>query len=69
MIAVAQDGETVDGLCWRVMGRTAGLTEQALRENPGLADLGAKLPGGTLVNLPEPQDAPPAVREIVSLWD
>lgn len=68
MIAAAQDGETVDALCWRVLGQTAGVTEASLRRNPGLADLGAQLPGGTMVDLPDPITAPPR-RETVKLWD
>ena len=42
-------GDTVDLICWRTYGRTAGITEQVLEANPGLADLGAELPIGTLV--------------------
>lgn len=69
MIATASDGETLDEICWRTLGRTAVVTEQALALNPGLADLGARLPGGTLVVLPElPASALP-VRETVKLWD
>ena len=45
-------GDTVDLICWRTYGRTAGITEQVLEANPGLADLGAELPIGTLVTLP-----------------
>ena len=51
-------GDTVDLICWRTYGRTAGITEQVLEANPGLADLGAELPIGTLVTLP----AQPALR-------
>ncbi|KNH02611.1 Phage tail completion protein [Qipengyuania citrea LAMA 915] len=68
MKAAAQDGETVDALCWRVLGKTAGVTEAALQLNPGLADLGAQLPGGTMVDLPEPVTAAPR-RETIKLWD
>lgn len=51
--ARAYQGETVDQLCHRVVGRTAGVTEAVLRANPGLADLGTKLPEGTLVIIPD----------------
>lgn len=71
MIAIAQAGETVDALVWRVLGRTAALTEQTLAANPGLADIGAILPGGTKVDLTEVVEtaAVPVQREIISLWD
>ncbi|MBB3185762.1 phage tail protein X [Halomonas fontilapidosi] len=60
-------GETLDALCYRVLGTTAGVTEQALKMNPGLAELGPILPHGTLVELPE---EPPttAVVDTVQLW-
>ncbi|WP_411971143.1 tail protein X [Halomonas rhizosphaerae] len=60
-------GETLDALCYRVLGTTAGVTEQALEMNPGLAELGPILPHGTLVELPE---EPPtaAVVDTVQLW-
>ena len=45
-------GDTVDAVVWRHYGRTAGLVERVLDANPGLADLGPVLPGGTLINLP-----------------
>lgn len=64
----AQQGETVDAICWRIYGRTAGVTEAVLDANPGLADLGPILPHGTLVQLPEV--APQAEqRQMVNLWD
>lgn len=60
-------GETLDALCYRVLGTTGRVTEQALEMNPGLAELGPILPHGTLVELP---DAPPtvAVVDTVQLW-
>lgn len=69
MIATARDGETVDEICWRVLGRTGGVTEQTLDLNPGLADLGARLPAGTVVQLPGMSIAAPVIRETVRLWD
>ena len=65
---IANQGETVDAICWRHYGRTAGVTEAVLDANPGLADLGATLPHGTLVQLPAV--APQAEqRQMVNLWD
>ena len=64
----AHQQDTVDLLCWRHYGRTAGVTEAVLQANPGLADHGPFLPQGTLVSLP---DAQPAAlqRNRVNLWD
>ena len=69
MIATAQDGETVDAICWRVLGRTAQVTEKVLALNPGLADIGAQLPGGTVLTLPDFADTPVETRVTVKLWD
>lgn len=71
MIAIAQQGETLDAICWRVLGRTEGVTEQAYDLNPHLADLGPALPGGTRVTLPDltTTAAAPPRRATVKLWD
>ena len=63
-----QQNDTVDALCWRHYGRTAGVVEAVLDANPGLADRGPVLPSGLLVNLPELQAAAPE-RQMVNLWD
>lgn len=39
----AMQGDTVDLLCWRHLGSTAGLVERTYLLNPGLAELGAVL--------------------------
>lgn len=67
--ATARAGETVDAICWRVLGRTRDVTEQVLALNPGLAARGPKLPAGTIVTLPDRAALAPAVTEIVQLWD
>lgn len=64
----AQQGDTVDAICWRYYGRTAGVVEQVLDVNPGLADLGAVLPMGTAITLPEVATQAPQ-RQVVNLWD
>jgi phage tail protein X len=69
MIAVARAGETVDALCWRILGRTAAVTEQVLARNPGLADLGPVLPAGLEVDLPDQVDLAIPRRQTVKLWD
>lgn len=64
----SQQGDTVDAICWRYYGRTAGTVEAVLEANRGLADLGPVLPMGTQVTLPDV----PATREnhrVVQLWD
>lgn len=60
-------GDTVDRICQRVYGRTAGVTEQVLIANQGLADLGPILPMGTLITIPE--QAPQAESPMLQLWD
>ncbi|WP_411958898.1 tail protein X [Pseudomonas sp. s4] len=60
--------DTVDALCWRHYGRTAGVVEAVLDANPGLADRGAVLQAGVLVNLPEIQTSAPE-RQMVNLWE
>ncbi|MEQ4541133.1 MAG: tail protein X [Billgrantia sp.] len=63
----AHQGETLDQLCYRILGVTAGVTEQVLRLNPGLAELGPVLPEGTPVKLPEGQPVQPRTKT-VQLW-
>lgn len=64
----ARQGDTVDALCWRHLGATRDVVEQALSLNPGLADVGPILPHGMAVELPEP---PARARQVktVRLWD
>lgn len=69
MRVFARQGDTVDAICNRELGRTAGVTEAVLAANPGLSDLGAVLPHGTPVDLPEPAQATPAIRSLIQLWD
>ncbi len=67
MNVIAQQGDTLDALCYRHYGRTQGVVEAVLAANPGLAEFGAILPHGTPVTLPDIAAAP--VAETVSLWD
>lgn len=64
----ATQGDTVDLICQRIFGRTAGITESVLATNPGLADLGASIPAGTLITLPEPAQAAQPTVQLVQLW-
>ncbi|MDN7466993.1 tail protein X [Burkholderia orbicola] len=53
MNVAAQQGDTVDLICWRYYGRTDGTVEAVLEANAGLADFGVVIPMGTLVYLPD----------------
>lgn len=67
MQIIAQQGDTLDLICARYYGHTEGVFETVLAANPGLAELGAVLPHGTPVELPDVQTSP--VTETVNLWD
>ncbi|MFC3549462.1 tail protein X [Lysobacter cavernae] len=70
MRVYAHQGDTLDALCWRYLGRTAGLVEKAFELNPGLCEHGPVLPHGTSVDLPEITATPAAAtRALVQLWD
>lgn len=69
MQVTAHQGDTLDLLCWRELGTTAGVVEAALLLNPGLADLGPILPEGHPVTLPDRPASTPSIRETVNLWD
>ncbi|EMI7061637.1 tail protein X [Providencia rettgeri] len=60
-------GDTIDGICWRFYGRTTGMTEAVLLANPNLAEQGAVLPAGLLIELPEITEEP--VQPLIQLWD
>jgi phage tail protein X len=62
-------GDTLDLLCSRHLGTTAGgVVEATLKLNPGLADLGPILPVGTLVHL-APLSTASATAQTVALWE
>ena len=67
----AIQGDTPDLVCWRELGTTAaGVVEQALELNPGLADSGVVIASGTRLILPAvPAPAATPVRTLVQLWD
>ncbi len=67
MWVIAQQGETLDALCYRVKHRTAQLVEATLEANSSLAEYGAILPHGLKVNLPDLSPKP--VRRTLQLWD
>lgn len=58
-IVVARDRVALDLLLWRRFGAGGNaMLEATLELNPGLADLGAIIPVGTSVILPEYASAP-----------
>ncbi|PWE56807.1 phage tail protein [Metarhizobium album] len=63
-----RQGETVDLVCSKFYGRTRDVTESVLAANPGLAALGAVLPLGTQIVMPD-IEARPAATKLISLWD
>ncbi|EAW1261756.1 tail protein X [Salmonella enterica] len=67
MVVIAGQGDTVDLICYRIFGQTAGVTEQVYRMNPGLADIGPVLLQGTPVTLPDTITPPQA--KTIQLWD
>lgn len=64
----AQQGDTLDSLCWRHLGSSAAV-EAALEINPGLAALGPILPTGHLVTLPDAAPAASTGKTLLQLWD
>lgn len=63
----AHAGETVDSLVWRSIGAGNGVVETVLEANPGLTELGATLPEGTIVTVPVPASPAPEA-PLVQLW-
>lgn len=50
-----QDGDMVDQIAADRFGKSSGSTEAILAANKGLADLGPKLPAGTVLVIPIPE--------------
>ena len=65
--ATAMAGETIDALCWRVLGRTDGVVEDVFELNPAHA-AGVILPEGAAILLPSSIVAAPTI-ETVQLWN
>jgi phage tail protein X len=65
---IAQQGDTVDLLCLRHLGTTAGVTEAVYELNRGLAERGPVLALGQDVTLPDRPTTSPTVAT-VQLWD
>ncbi len=71
MRVYAQQGDTIDALCHRHLGRTAGVVEQVLELNYGISLHGPILPMGTAVELtaPSPLTSGAIERPLLQLWD
>lgn len=67
MKVIAQQGDSVDSLCYRHLGDSRAV-EATLELNPGLSALGAILPTGTAVQLPETAQTAPT-KKLIQLWD
>ncbi|WP_242221734.1 tail protein X [Shinella zoogloeoides] len=67
-IYTTKQGQTVDLACQDFYGRTRDVTEAVLDANPGIAALGAVLPIGTVLVMPD-IDTRPVARPLVSLWE
>ncbi|HBC0987196.1 TPA: tail protein X [Escherichia coli] len=68
MEVTALQGDTVDLICYRHTGRTAGVVEMVLQMNRGLADT-VILEAGQKVRLPDPDTLSTTTRETISLWE
>lgn len=70
MRVVAEQGDSIDALCYRHLGSSDSV-EATLEANPGLASLGAVLPMGTVVDLPDSSDGTGVSRtqNTLQLWD
>ncbi|WP_185998225.1 tail protein X [Novosphingobium aerophilum] len=67
---IAMQGDTLDMICWRVLGTTEGeVVEQAYALNPGLAALGTILPEGRTITLPDPPAAAAVALDTINAWD
>ncbi|MCC2602757.1 tail protein X [Sphingopyxis yananensis] len=66
--ATALQGETLDALCWRVLGQTENVVDQALELNRGLADQDIFLTEGQVILLPVQLPKPVPQQKIVQLW-
>jgi phage tail protein X len=62
----AREHDTLDALCWRHLGRTAGVVEATLSATPGLAERAADLGTGQAVTLVAAAASP---APLVQLWD
>jgi len=65
----AMQGDTLDELIWRERSLGAADISRVLDLNPGIADLGAVLPVGTVVIVPASSTPGATVLPLIQLWD
>lgn len=65
---IAHKNETVDALCYRVLGTTDAV-EEVYQLNQNLADLGPFLSHGTAVQVPEKTTTTTSTVQRTALWD
>jgi len=63
--AYARDGDTLDALVNREVGRTEGVVEAVLAANPGAA--GERLAAGVPITIPAEALAAP-IADLIDLW-
>lgn len=63
---IANQGDTLDLICWRYYRTTAAVTEQVLAANPQLDVACPIIPLGTPITLP---DLKPVQHTSLNLWD
>ena len=66
LIYKTRDGDMLDDICWRHYQREGAMVE-VLKANPDLADVGAILPSGLEIILPNLSE--PEIKESFNLWD
>lgn len=62
----SRQGDTVDLICHRYFGYTAGVTQQVMELNPNLAEYDLVLPQGVVLFLPGTPKL--AEKQIIQLW-
>ncbi len=63
-----QQNDTLDAVLWRYLGDGDYLAA-TLQLNPHIASLGAVLPRGIFIELPDPVTEPEPTQNTISLWD
>lgn len=69
MQVVSQPGDSIDLICWRHLGQSEAVTEQALELNPSIAAAGPIIPAGSAITLPDLDTQEVQARDIIQLWD
>ena len=65
---IAMRNDTIDTICWREYGRSAGVVEMVLEANPSIIDHGVFISMGTEVILPD-IETPQQTKQTIQLWD